>query len=103
MGANIPAILFSTAINLELVGPQRTETLSSGTYQLQNIHCKVCRAALGWKYLHADNIDQKYKEGTVLVAATALDKLRNTSQDDTDDTDDDDDDGLPELLEIDDE
>ena len=54
MGDAVPALLFRSAVNTAPCGSPRTETLSSGRYELVDVACRVCDAALGWRYLRAD-------------------------------------------------
>ena len=73
MGDAVPALLFRSAVNLADAdaGP-RTETLTSGRYDLQDVRCRACARALGWRYLRASAGAEKYKEGAVLIGRAAL-------------------------------
>lgn len=52
--------------------PTHQQTLSTGTYTLEDVRCRACRAPLGWRYLTAAADDQKYKEGACLLQQAAL-------------------------------
>lgn len=51
------------------------QDLSTGRYTLADVRCRTCRTRLGWKYLVAENPDQKYKEGAVLLQQGALQRI----------------------------
>ena len=51
------------------------QELSTGRYTLADVRCRTCRTRLGWKYLKAENPDQKYKEGAVLLQQAALRRI----------------------------
>jgi len=78
MGNQIPALLFREAINLDPKGEPRTEQLSTGVYSLVDVVCRTCTTTLGWKYLTATNLEQKYKEGSFLLEQAKI-TLRDTT------------------------
>jgi hypothetical protein len=67
MGAQQPALLFRSTINVEAYSEQREERLSTGMYTLVDVRCRRCCQPLGWQYVRASAIDQKYKEGGALL------------------------------------
>lgn len=71
-GDHTPALLFRSAVNCTPSGAPRAETLSSGTYELIDVACRACGAALGWKYLRADTGAERYKEGALLLGKARL-------------------------------
>jgi len=72
MGYRIPAFLFRMTVNIETVGKLRHTTLSTGDYGLMDVHCRICRTYLGWKYVEASNEKEKYKVGTFLLEQAKL-------------------------------
>lgn len=77
MGQCTPALLFRCSVNLAPCGPKREEMLSTGRYSLADVHCHVCRVPLGWKYLWAQQEDQQYKVGSVLLQHSLLRRVTN--------------------------
>ena len=75
MGASTPAFLFRAAVNLEPASAPRQEQLSTGTYTLHDVACRACGTHLGWRYLHAHSMEQKYKEGAFLLQQEALHRV----------------------------
>ncbi len=49
--------------------------LSTGLYTLVDLRCRRCSKPLGWQYLRASNLDQKYKEGGALLQLSALTRI----------------------------
>jgi len=72
MGHRIPAFLFRESVNVETLGNLRHTSLSTGDYTLVDVHCRVCRTYLGWKYVTASNDKERYKEGTYLLEQSKL-------------------------------
>lgn len=65
------AHLHTSAINLSL-GPESTRTMTTGVHIIRDSHCLGCGSALGWIYVRAFEIDQKYKEGKVILEQSAV-------------------------------
>jgi hypothetical protein len=75
MGASVEAYLFRSSVNLEEIdGSRREEALSSGRYELVDVACRACSAALGWRYLAAASAEQKYKENCTLLKRSGLER-----------------------------
>jgi len=72
MGNRRPAFLCREIVNIVPAGSERKEKVSTGEYTLVVIKCRVCLNPLGWKYLFAENVEQKYKEGTFLLEQSKL-------------------------------
>ena len=53
MGPQQPALLLRRALNVERAPEVRRERLSSGTYELASVRCRLCHTELGWRYLSA--------------------------------------------------
>ncbi|KAJ9516586.1 hypothetical protein QJQ45_015243, partial [Haematococcus lacustris] len=60
------AYLFNSAINVAL-GPKEDRILMTGLHTVADIHCTSCNTVLGWKYEHAHEVSQKYKEGKFII------------------------------------
>ena len=80
MNANLPAYLFQRTVNVQPCSARREETLSTGSYVLVDVGCRLCGVKLGWKYLAADNQDQKYKENCVILQQALLQRVRQVTQ-----------------------
>lgn len=60
------AYLFNNVINVSL-GPKEQRVLITGLHTVADIQCTSCNTVLGWKYEHAFETSQKYKEGKFIV------------------------------------
>lgn len=60
------AFLFSKAKNI-VEGQKQQKQLMTGIFKTADIYCKVCGQVLGWKYLKAYDLKQKYKEGKFII------------------------------------
>ncbi|KAL4425643.1 hypothetical protein ABPG75_009659 [Micractinium tetrahymenae] len=77
MGHSTSALLFRCSVNLAPCGNKREEMLTTGRYTLADMHCHVCQVPLGWKYLSAQQEDQQYKVGAVLLQQSLLRRVSN--------------------------
>jgi len=48
-------------------GPAEERVLLTGLHAVADIYCEVCKTTLGWKYEHAFDASQKYKEGKYII------------------------------------
>ena len=55
MGAQEPAFLMRSTVNLEQTGSPRHEHLSTGLYTLMDVICSGCQSPMGWQYLQASH------------------------------------------------
>ena len=55
MGAQEPAFLLRSTVNLEQSGSPRNEHLSTGLYTLMDVICSGCHSPMGWQYLQASH------------------------------------------------
>lgn len=55
MGAQEPAFLMRSTVNLEQTGSPRHEHLSTGLYTLMDVVCSGCHSLMGWQYLQASH------------------------------------------------
>eukprot|EP00197_Chlamydomonas_leiostraca_P011386 CAMPEP_0202868878 /NCGR_PEP_ID=MMETSP1391-20130828/11275_1 /ASSEMBLY_ACC=CAM_ASM_000867 /TAXON_ID=1034604 /ORGANISM="Chlamydomonas leiostraca, Strain SAG 11-49" /LENGTH=86 /DNA_ID=CAMNT_0049549097 /DNA_START=207 /DNA_END=466 /DNA_ORIENTATION=+ len=60
------AYLFNNVVNVTL-GPKEERVLITGLHTVADIYCMGCNTVLGWKYEHAFEESQKYKEGKFIV------------------------------------
>ncbi|KAH7959563.1 hypothetical protein HPB49_011885 [Dermacentor silvarum] len=48
-------------------GPAEERYLLTGLHAVADIYCECCKTTLGWKYEHAFESSQKYKEGKYII------------------------------------
>lgn len=60
------AYLFSNVVNVTW-GPKEERLLITGVHTVADIYCTSCNTVLGWKYEHAVEEREKYKEGKSIV------------------------------------
>lgn len=70
------AFLFSQAKNI-VEGPKEQKLLITGIFKTADIHCSICDQVLGWKYLKAYDIKQKFKEGKFIIERAKIVKEYN--------------------------
>ncbi|GLV41835.1 Yippee-like [Carabus blaptoides fortunei] len=73
-GSQGRAYLFNSVVNVGC-GPAEERVLLTGLHAVADIYCECCKTTLGWKYEHAFESSQKYKEGYL-----KQDGRRSTSQ-----------------------
>uniref|UniRef100_A0A1A8B882 Yippee-like 1 n=2 Tax=Nothobranchius TaxID=28779 RepID=A0A1A8B882_NOTFU len=61
-GSQGRAYLFNSVVNVGC-GPAEERVLLTGLHAVADIYCENCKTTLGWKYEHAFESSQKYKEG----------------------------------------
>ncbi|RZB41589.1 yippee-like 2 -like [Asbolus verrucosus] len=66
--ATVPAYLsvFFCRVNVGC-GPAEERVLLTGLHAVADIYCECCKTTLGWKYEHAFESSQKYKEGKFII------------------------------------
>ncbi|NWW48246.1 YPEL1 protein, partial [Pedionomus torquatus] len=57
---------FSSRVNVGC-GPAEERVLLTGLHAVADIYCENCKTTLGWKYEHAFESSQKYKEGKFII------------------------------------
>ncbi|GAV82825.1 Yippee domain-containing protein [Cephalotus follicularis] len=67
------AYMFSHVTNI-IVGQMEDKQLISGLFTIGGIYCSKCGEELGWKYLHAYEDRQKYKEGKFVMEISKIAK-----------------------------
>ncbi|KAF7830748.1 protein yippee-like [Senna tora] len=65
------AYMFSYARNI-IAGQKRDKQLMTGLYTIADIYCSNCGEELGWKYLHAYDLKQKFKEGRFIIEKSKI-------------------------------
>lgn len=65
-GSQGRAYLFNSVVNVTC-GPAVERVLLTGLHAVADIKCECCETILGWKYEHAFESSQKYKEGKFII------------------------------------
>uniref|UniRef100_A0A1I7ZMJ0 Protein yippee-like n=1 Tax=Steinernema glaseri TaxID=37863 RepID=A0A1I7ZMJ0_9BILA len=65
-GSQGKAYLFNSVVNI-VCGPAEERMLLTGLHAVADIKCECCGITLGWKYEHAFESSQKYKEGKFII------------------------------------
>lgn len=65
-GSQGKAYLFNSVVNI-VCGPAEERVLLTGLHAVADIQCECCKTTLGWKYEHAYESSQKYKEGKYII------------------------------------
>ncbi|KAF4518203.1 hypothetical protein B566_EDAN005928 [Ephemera danica] len=65
-GSQGRAYLFNSVVNVGC-GPAEERVLLTGLHAVADIYCECCKTTLGWKYEHAFELSQKYKEGKFII------------------------------------
>ncbi|KAH3681799.1 hypothetical protein WICPIJ_007238 [Wickerhamomyces pijperi] len=60
-------------VNFKL-GCQERRDMMTGSYIVRDAKCHLCDSYIGWKYVEAENYEEKYKEGNFVIELEALDK-----------------------------
>ncbi|KAK4812219.1 hypothetical protein QYF61_011241 [Mycteria americana] len=60
-------LLFAVARVNVGCGPAEERVLLTGLHAVADIYCENCKTTLGWKYEHAFESSQKYKEGKYII------------------------------------
>ncbi|KAK9199571.1 hypothetical protein WN944_014763 [Citrus x changshan-huyou] len=60
------AYMFSNAMNVVL-GRKEDKQMITGIYTIAKIYCSNCGQELGWHYLRAYDLKQKWKEGNFIL------------------------------------
>ncbi|NWU61531.1 YPEL1 protein, partial [Pterocles burchelli] len=61
-----PFFFFFFRVNVGC-GPAEERVLLTGLHAVADIYCENCKTTLGWKYEHAFESSQKYKEGKFII------------------------------------
>ncbi|CAD8161898.1 unnamed protein product [Paramecium octaurelia] len=74
-GKSGTAFLFEKGVNYQTGKPEE-KMLRTGLHTTQEIKCIKCSNYLGWKYLHAYEQSEKYKEGKIILETLFLTKIK---------------------------
>ncbi|XVF60644.1 hypothetical protein PTKIN_Ptkin08bG0064700 [Pterospermum kingtungense] len=58
--------MFNHAMNIVL-GPKQDRQMLTGLYTLADIFCNRCGEELGWKYVQAYDLENRFKEGKFVL------------------------------------
>jgi len=75
-GRHGKAYLFNNVVNV-CAGKREDRKLITGLHTVADIHCNSCYTVLGWKYEHAFEDSQKYKEGKFIIEKALMVKESN--------------------------
>nr|CAI5855231.1 unnamed protein product [Callosobruchus analis] len=68
LSSNNILIFFSFFFSVNVgCGPAEERVLLTGLHAVADIYCECCKTTLGWKYEHAFESSQKYKEGKFII------------------------------------
>jgi hypothetical protein len=68
-----PAYMFVHAMNI-IVGQKVDRKLMTGLYTVADIYCSNCGETLGWKYVRAYEVRDKFKEGKFIIERAKIAK-----------------------------
>lgn len=71
--------LFNNAVNLTF-GATKTETFTSGSYEISSVTCAKCGLSMGWKYLSSSNEANASKVGKFCLARYNLTSPQERNQ-----------------------
>ncbi|KAE8077656.1 hypothetical protein FH972_016199 [Carpinus fangiana] len=73
IGKSGPAYMFVHAMNI-IVGQKVDRKLMTGLYTVADIYCSNCGETLGWKYVRAYEVRDKFKEGKFIIERAKIAK-----------------------------
>ncbi|KAJ2645061.1 hypothetical protein GGF44_000196 [Coemansia sp. RSA 1694] len=65
------AYLTESVVN-ERLGQVEDRLLMTGVHTVCDLHCRVCGAVIGWKYVRAHDAAQQYKEGRYVLEQSRI-------------------------------
>ncbi|KAJ1875169.1 hypothetical protein H4R99_002046 [Coemansia sp. RSA 1722] len=65
------AYLTETVVNQKL-GKNEDRLLMTGLHTVCDLHCRVCDAVVGWRYVRAHDRSQQYKEGRYILEQSRI-------------------------------
>ena len=71
-GVHGEAFFVNKLSNYLIARKHQTRHLITGVFKIADVKCKQCMATIGWKYLEAGSISQKYKENRFVIEATLI-------------------------------
>ncbi|WPG98302.1 Hypothetical protein R9X50_00109000 [Acrodontium crateriforme] len=70
-GQHGKAYLFNSVVNVQ-TGEANERNMTTGRHLVRDICCRQCKEVVGWKYDHAYESTEKYKEGKFILEAELL-------------------------------
>ncbi|KAK9486324.1 Yippee/Mis18 [Lipomyces starkeyi] len=70
-GQHGKAYLFDKVVNVTEAKPEN-RSMTTGEHTVRDIHCRHCGTCVGWKYDHAYEQSEKYKEGKYILEVELL-------------------------------
>lgn len=77
-GQHGKAYLFNSVVNIT-ESPPEDRQMTTGRHTVRDICCRQCGTVVGWKYEHAVETSEKYKEGKFILE---YELLSNVNQQD---------------------
>lgn len=68
------SFLVHKMINI-IEGPNEEKMLTTGVHLIRDIFCKSCNASVGWTYIRAYELTERYKEGKYIMERNQTEKL----------------------------
>ncbi|XP_038686254.1 protein yippee-like At4g27740 [Tripterygium wilfordii] len=65
------AYMFSHVMNVVL-GPKEDRQLLTGRFTISTAYCGICKQELGWMYVQAYDIKNRFKEGRFVVEKSKI-------------------------------
>lgn len=78
-GATGRASLYGQVVNVRL-GPESTRQMTTGVHVVCDVQCCGCEAILGWYYVQAFELEQRYKEGKWCLERALTVDIDNSQQ-----------------------
>ncbi|CAF0913192.1 unnamed protein product [Rotaria sp. Silwood1] len=82
-GSQGRAYLFNSVVNVNTSAAEE-RVLLTGLHEVADIYCECCKTLLGWKYEHAFESSQKYKEGKYIIELVHMIKDNGWDDDNVD-------------------
>ncbi|KAI0699149.1 hypothetical protein C8T65DRAFT_659973 [Cerioporus squamosus] len=82
------AAMFTETRNIAL-DPPSILLMDSGTYTIQEFICKTCEAYLGWRFVRAHDVPERWKEGHFILELDFVQEQGDTGDGDGEDDHDD--------------
>ncbi|KAJ1645618.1 hypothetical protein J3B02_006054 [Coemansia erecta] len=78
------AYLTETVVNQQL-GKKEDRLLMTGLHTVCDLHCRVCNAIIGWRYVRAHDRSQQYKEGRYILEQSRIYSIDQPAKQESDD------------------
>ncbi|VDD83547.1 unnamed protein product [Mesocestoides corti] len=74
-GATGSAMLFRKVVNI-FFSALEPRKMTTGWHRVRDVFCVTCHTRLGWAYEFAEESDQQYKEGKVILEKALINSFR---------------------------